>query len=83
MEPDKHGMPNGYLWWVNEPLPPPFAPGLPLPDVPRGGYAAIGTWNQLLFVMPTLDLVVVRTADDHDSSFNLNDFLKLVQAVAR
>ena len=83
VEPDKHGMPNGYLWWVNEPLPPPFAPGLPLPDVPRGSYAAIGTWNQLLFVVPTLDLVVVRTADDHDSSFNLNDFMKLVQAVAR
>lgn len=83
-EPTGHTEANGYLWWVNARLPPPYSGALPLPDVPEGSYGATGRWNQLVYVIPSMDLVVVRTADDRarEVGFDRNHFLKLAQALA-
>jgi CubicO group peptidase (beta-lactamase class C family) len=40
--------------------------------------AGSGHWGQNLFVMPSRDLVIVRTGDDRDGSFDTDTFLRLV-----
>lgn len=71
---------QGWSWWLNRPIPGVQAE-LPWPSVPEGAYAARGHWGQSISVIPSLDLVVVRTADDRDGSFSLDTFLKLAIAV--
>ena len=51
--------------------------------MPEGSYGASGRWNQLLYVIPSLDLIVVRTADDREADFSRNEFLKRAQALVR
>ena len=41
---------------------------------------ASGHWGQKLFVIPSRDLVIVRTGDDRDRSFDTGTFLRLVLA---
>ncbi len=64
-------------WWVNRAAP---ADGLPspFPGVPEDAFAALGHWGQSIVVVPSLDLVVVRTADDRDGTFELRRWLALV-----
>ncbi len=50
------------------------------PDAPRDAFAAQGHWGQYIFVIPSLDMVVVRVGDDRDGSFEKNTLLKLVAA---
>jgi CubicO group peptidase (beta-lactamase class C family) len=45
----------GYLWWNN-------TTGK-WPDVPKDAYAALGKWDNNIFVCPSLDLVVIRQSD--------------------
>lgn len=45
----------GYLWWNN-------TTGK-WPNVPKEAYAALGKWDNNIFVVPSLDLVVVRQSD--------------------
>ncbi len=71
---------QGWHWWLNRPLPG-VQEELPWPSVPEGAYAARGHWGQSITVIPSKDLVVVRTADDRDGSFSLDTFLKLSLAV--
>jgi CubicO group peptidase (beta-lactamase class C family) len=52
----------------------------PYPDVPEDMFTAWGHWGQFIFIIPSLDLVVVRVGDDRDGSFDVNQFLKLVIA---
>ena len=45
----------GYLWWnytVNR-----------LPGVPQDAFAALGRWDNNIFVVPSLDIVVIRQSD--------------------
>jgi CubicO group peptidase (beta-lactamase class C family) len=51
----------------------------PWPDAPNDTFAAIGHWGQMLYVIPSLDLVVVRFGDDREKAFIKNDFLKLIK----
>ncbi|MCB1173520.1 MAG: serine hydrolase [Leptospiraceae bacterium] len=51
----------------------------PWPDAPRDTFAGLGHWGQRLFVIPSLNMIVVRFGDDRDGSFNINTFLKLVK----
>jgi len=65
---------QGRQLWLNRRV-----PGLqdekPWPDVPEDAYAMRGHWSQSVTVIPSLDLVVVRLADDREKAFQLNTFL--------
>lgn len=71
---------QGWQWWINQPI-----PGVqdtpPWPHVPGDAFAARGHWGQSITVIPSKDLVVVRTGDDRDGSFLLDTFLQRVLAV--
>ncbi len=67
----------GAQWWLNS------GEGdtvLYWPEAPADTYAAMGHWGQAIYVIPSLDIVVVRTADDRDESFSTSTFLKHVAA---
>ncbi len=71
---------QGWQWWLNRPIPG-VQDTLPWPSAPEGAYAARGHWGQSVTVIPSKDLIVVRTADDRDGSFALDTLLKLALAV--
>lgn len=71
---------QGWQWWLNRPIEGVQAE-LPWPSVPEGAYAARGHWGQSISIIPSKELIVVRTADDRDGSFSLDTFLKLAIAV--
>ncbi len=48
------------------------------PDVPRDLYSANGYQGQYVFIIPSKDLVVVRTGLAEDPDFDVNGFLKMV-----
>lgn len=70
----------GAQWYVNLGIPE-RAQERPWPDAPADTFAALGHWGQSLFVIPSLDLVAVRLADDRDGSFNKNRFLGLLKNI--
>lgn len=51
----------------------------PWPDAPKDTYAALGHWGQMMFVIPSLDMVIVRFGDDREKAFIKNEFLKLIK----
>ena len=57
----------GFLWWTN-------SGGDWWPDVPPDAYAAMGAFNQRIYVVPSLDLVVVRLGEE-DLQWSENSFL--------
>jgi CubicO group peptidase (beta-lactamase class C family) len=63
----------GRHWWTNRG----DAGERPWPDAPADTMAGSGHWGQKLFVVPSRDLVVVRTGDDRDHSFHTDTFLRL------
>jgi CubicO group peptidase (beta-lactamase class C family) len=73
---------QGRQLWLNQPVPEQGRTGLPWPSVPQDAIAARGHWGQSIVAIPSLDMVVVRTADDRDGSFSLDHFLALAMAVA-
>ncbi len=65
----------GALWWLNVPLGEGASP--PMTTAPTDTLIAIGQNGQRLYVIPSLGLVIVRTADDQDRSFSDATFLQL------
>jgi len=66
---------QGRQLWLNLRVPG-FQDPRPWPDVPEDAYAMRGHWGQSVTVIPSLDLVVVRMADDRQQgAFSLNTFL--------
>jgi len=64
----------GAHWWLN-------AEGK-YPDVPRDLYSANGYQGQYVFVIPSKDLVIVRTGLAEDPEFDVNKFLsEVIQAI--
>lgn len=45
----------GYLWWNNTTN--------KWPKVPQDAYAALGRWDNNIFIVPSLDLIVIRQSD--------------------
>ena len=51
--------------------------------MPEDAYAALGHWGQRIIVVPSEDVVIVRTGDDRKGSIEVNELTKLSLAVAR
>ena len=78
---DDKDVTSGAAFWLNQPVPE-AGVKVPWPDVPQDAFAALGHWGQGVYVIPSLDVVIVRVADDRDGkSFQKNEFLKRVLAV--
>ena len=70
--------PYGAQWWTNRPV---GDGGEPFwPNLPADLYAALGHWGQKVYLVPSRDLLIVRTADDRDDSFDDQTFLGLAMA---
>lgn len=69
---------QGRQLWLNRAVPEIGQTSLPWPHAPEGAFAALGHWAQSITVIPSHDLVVVRTGDDRDGSFSLDELLRLV-----
>jgi len=69
----------GAQWWLNAGRP---KEGIKprWPDAPAETFCASGHWGQYILVVPSKDLVIVRTGDDRDGSFKRNTLLKLTLA---
>ncbi|WP_269744469.1 serine hydrolase domain-containing protein [Stigmatella aurantiaca] len=66
---------QGWQFWLNRPVPG-FQEERPWPHVPEDAYAMRGHWGQSVTLIPSLDVVVVRMADDREpGAFNLDAFL--------
>jgi CubicO group peptidase (beta-lactamase class C family) len=74
--------PSGYMWWLNAAVP---EVGLESPwkDAPIDSYAAEGHWGQKIIVIPSEDVVIVRTGDDREGSIPENDLIKFALPVTR
>lgn len=73
---------RGWLWWLNRPVPEQDIPQ-PMPDVPDDAYCAQGSYGQRLCVIPSRDVIVVRTGDDRmKEKIDLNRLLSLALVVA-
>lgn len=65
----------GAHFWLNA--------GGKYPDVPRDLYSANGYEGQYVFIIPSKELVVVRTGLAEDPIFNVNEFLsEIIEAIA-
>jgi len=67
---------QGRQWWLNRAVPETGGTQR-WPDLPEDTYAALGHWKQMIVVVPSLELVVVRTGDDRDGTFSHNTFMTL------
>jgi CubicO group peptidase (beta-lactamase class C family) len=74
--------PSGYSWWLNRPIPQRDNP-IPWKNSPDDAYGAIGHWGQYIMVVPSADVVVVRTGDDRDDYVDEDQLISLSLAVAR
>lgn len=74
---------NGWQWWLNRPVPHRGIASPPWPSAPEDAYAAKGHWGQYVVVIPSLDLVIVRTGDDRNNGMGVKDLIPLAMAVAR
>ena len=70
----------GAQWYINVGIPE-RGQQPPWPDAPADTFAALGHWGQSLYVIPSLDIVAVRLADDRDGSFDKNRYLGLLKNI--
>lgn len=73
---------QGRQFWLNKPVPE-IGVVNPWPGVPEDAYAARGHWGQSITVVPSKNVVIVRTADDRDGMFDYPRFVSLALAVAQ
>ncbi len=74
-------LPNGWMWWLNK-----VAGDVkekPWKDAPGDAYSAIGHWGQFIVVVPSEDVVIVRTGDDRQDGISLARLIPLSLEVAR
>ncbi|MFZ5438389.1 MAG: serine hydrolase domain-containing protein [Myxococcota bacterium] len=74
--------PSGYMWWLNRPIPERENP-IPWKTSPDDAYGAIGHWGQYIMVVPSADVVIVRTGDDRDEYVSEDKLISLSLDVAR
>ena len=63
---------SGWSWWTNQDIP---THGYTkwLPDAPDDTFSANGHWGQYIIVIPSWNLIIVRTGDDRDGSLDVNN----------
>ena len=66
---------NGWQLWLNQALPEQGEPMGPWASAPEDTFAAMGHWKQAIVVIPSAELVVVRTGDDRDGTFSWDTLL--------
>lgn len=72
----------GRHWWLNVPLPE-LGHESVWTGAPPDTFAALGHWGQTIFVVPSQDLVIVRTADDRETGvLDRPRYLELALALA-
>lgn len=72
---------QGFSIWLNRTVPG-VRDARPLPSVPEDAFVALGHWNQMIVVVPSRDVVVVRSADDRDeTALDVDAFLRLALAL--
>ncbi len=72
----------GRHWWLNVAVPE-LAVDSKWPSAPPDTFAALGHWGQTIFVIPSEDLVLVRTADDREvGALDRDRYLELALALA-
>ncbi|MBK7857498.1 MAG: serine hydrolase [Archangiaceae bacterium] len=72
---------NGWMWWLNDVVE--KKGERPWKDAPTDAYSAIGHWGQFVVVVPSRDVVIVRTGDDRNDGVDLNQLIPLALEVAR
>lgn len=82
VEREDEGDVYGYQWWLNLPNEPSTG-GRPWPSLPTDAYSARGHWGQTLTIVPSMDIVFVRFADDRDDAFDYDRFAGLVLALVQ
>jgi CubicO group peptidase (beta-lactamase class C family) len=67
----------GAHWWLNLPIP---NKGLkrPYPDAPSDLFLALGHHGQSISIIPSLDMIIVRTAEDKEKPIDRNKMYKLL-----
>jgi CubicO group peptidase (beta-lactamase class C family) len=63
----------GAMWWLNTEL----DGKTPWPDAPEDTFISWGHWGQFIIIIPSLNMIIVRTGEDKTESFNINQFIKL------
>ena len=71
---------SGYSWWLNTDYET-MGTSREYPDAPEFYYGS-GHWGQYLIVIPSWDVVIVRTGDDRDGSYDNNVLVPLALGVA-
>ncbi len=79
--PEAEKTPNGWMWWLNRAAGP--AKEKPWKDAPDDAYSAIGHWGQYVVVVPSADVVIVRTGDDRGGGISLAKLIPLALEVAK
>lgn len=75
--PNKRIETYGAQWWLNADVPG-FPDSNPYPGFPKDAYMALGHHGQILAIVPSLDLIVVRNGADKDSKLDKAKFFELL-----
>lgn len=67
----------GAQWWLNADVPG-FADTHPYPGLPTDAYMALGHHGQMLVIVPSKDLIVVRNGADKDAKLDKVKFFDLL-----
>ncbi len=74
--------PNGWMWWVNQAIPEKGQPK-PWKDAPDDAYEADGHWGQYIVVVPSANVVIMRTGDDRNADADQSQLISLCLKVAQ
>ena len=77
---DQNGGNSGWSWWRHENV---HTKELDHPNIPASAYLASGHWGQSIWVIPSWDMVLVRTGDDRDGSLDHNSWVPLAMKLAQ
>ncbi len=75
--------PNGWMWWTNQAIPEKNNQPKPWKDAPDDAYEADGHWGQYIVVVPSANVVIMRTGDDRNADLDQSTLISLSLKVAQ